>query len=167
MIKKIYENESIEVGTTGRDYDQIGYIKNKTNNKIRIEFGEVPGYIDEDGNECEIAPEPIKIEPHDTFGLLADFNGWLAIAAITTGKYSIKTINPDPSWDNDNPVHINIERLTDIVNKIINPEYETTTLWYGDIIAIEAMRRGDRLKYWLQPDSRYGGRDGAGRWNRC
>ena len=57
----IFENEIIKVNTTGKDYDFIAVIENKTNEQICIYYDEL-GYNDN--------YEPILIAPNDWVGLL-------------------------------------------------------------------------------------------------
>ena len=59
----IFENEFIKVSTTGKDYDFIAVIENKTNEQICVHYDE-PGYND--------SYEPILIAPNDWVGLLAN-----------------------------------------------------------------------------------------------
>ena len=57
----IFENEFIKVSTTGKDYDFIAVIENKTNEQICVHYDE-PGYND--------SYEPILIGSNDWVGLL-------------------------------------------------------------------------------------------------
>lgn len=57
----IFENDFIKVSTTGKDYDFITVIENKTSEQICIHYDE-PGYNDN--------YDPILIAPNDWVGLL-------------------------------------------------------------------------------------------------
>ena len=57
----IFENDFIKVSTTGKDYDFIAVIENKTNEQICIHYDK-PGYNDN--------YDPILIAPNDWVGLL-------------------------------------------------------------------------------------------------
>ena len=57
----IFENDFIKVSTTGKDYDFITVIENKTNEQICVYYDE-PGYNDN--------YDPILIAPNDWVGLL-------------------------------------------------------------------------------------------------
>ena len=57
----IFENEFIKVSTTGKDFDFITVIENKTSEQICVHYDE-PGYNDN--------YDPILIAPNDWVGLL-------------------------------------------------------------------------------------------------
>ena len=59
----IFENEFIKVNTTGKDYDFISVIENKTNEQICVHYNE-QGYNDN--------YDPILIGPNEWIGLLAN-----------------------------------------------------------------------------------------------
>lgn len=65
-MKIIFENELIRVESTGRDYDFIATIENKTDKKIRIHYKDMD-LLDTYGT--------IDVEPNDWVGLLADEEG--------------------------------------------------------------------------------------------
>ena len=78
----IFENDLIKVSTTGRDYDFIAIIDNKTDGQICIHYDE-PGYNDN--------YEPILVAPNDWIGLLADDEGRDWLKAIENNQIYIVT----------------------------------------------------------------------------
>ena len=78
----IFENDLIKVSTTGRDYDFIAIIDNKTDGQICIHYDE-PSYNDN--------YEPILVAPNDWFGLLADDEGRNWVKAIENNQIYIVT----------------------------------------------------------------------------
>lgn len=71
----IFENEQIKVKETGRDYDFIATVENKTDHEITIIFND----------DCI---EPIVVD--DWIGILADSNGYETIEAFRNGEFSIE-----------------------------------------------------------------------------
>ena len=57
----IFENDFVKISTTGRDYDFVAVIENKTNEQICVHYDK-PGYNDN--------YDPILIAPNDWVGLL-------------------------------------------------------------------------------------------------
>lgn len=78
----IFENDLIKVSTTGRDYDFIAIIDNKTDGQICIHYDE-PGYNDN--------YDPILVAPNDWIGLLADEGGRDWLKAIENNQIYIAT----------------------------------------------------------------------------
>ena len=78
----IFENDLIKVSTTGRDYDFIAIIDNKTDGQICIHYDE-PGYNDN--------YDPILVAPNDWIGLLADDEGYDWLKAIENNQIYIVT----------------------------------------------------------------------------
>ena len=78
----IFENDLIKVSTTGRDYDFIAIIDNKTDGQICIHYDK-PGYNDN--------YDPILVAPNDWFGLLADDEGRDWLKAIENNQIYIVT----------------------------------------------------------------------------
>lgn len=70
----VFENSEILVKKTGRDYDFIATIENKTDKEIVINF---------DNEEVE----PIVV--NDWIGILADSNGRETLDELTNGKFTI------------------------------------------------------------------------------
>lgn len=78
----IFENDLIKVSTTGRDYDFIAIIDNKTDGQICIHYDK-PGYNDN--------YDPILVAPNDWFGLLADDEGYDWVKAIKNNQIYVTT----------------------------------------------------------------------------
>ena len=78
----IFENDLIKVSTTGRDYDFIAIIDNKTDGQICIHYDE-PGYNDN--------YNPILVAPNDWIGLLADDEGRDWVKAIENNQIYVAT----------------------------------------------------------------------------
>lgn len=78
----IFENDLIKVSTTGRDYDFIAIIDNKTDGQICIHYDE-PSY----NNNYD----PILVAPNDWFGLLADEEGRDWVKAIENNQIYVVT----------------------------------------------------------------------------
>jgi len=71
----IFENEMILAKETGRNYDFIATIENKTDHEILITFEDE--YI-----------EPIVVD--DWVGILADSNGYETVEALKEGKFIVE-----------------------------------------------------------------------------
>lgn len=71
----IFENEMILAKETGRNYDFIATIENKTDHEILITFEDE--YI-----------EPIVVD--DWVGILADSNGYETVEALKEGKFTVE-----------------------------------------------------------------------------
>lgn len=78
----IFENDLIKVSVTGRDYDFIAIIDNKTDGQICIHYDE-PGYNDN--------YDPILVAPNDWIGLLADEEGRDWLKAIENNQIYVVT----------------------------------------------------------------------------
>lgn len=78
----IFENDLIKVSATGRDYDFIAIIDNKTDGQICVHYDK-PGYNDN--------YEPILIAPNDWVGLLADEEGRDWVKAIENNQIYVVT----------------------------------------------------------------------------
>ena len=78
----IFENDLIKVSTTGRDYDFIAIIDNKTDGQICVHYDE-PGYNDN--------YDPILIAPNDWIGLLANEEGYDWVKAIENNQIYVVT----------------------------------------------------------------------------
>lgn len=77
-MNKIFENDKIKVSETGRDYDFIAVIENKTDKEIKIVF---------DDDEMEIYN--FLIEPNDWVGFLADDEGYEQFEEVKNGRFKI------------------------------------------------------------------------------
>lgn len=62
-MKTIFENEFIRVESTGKDYDFIATIENKTDKNIRLRYNPM---------DFDVIYDTIDIEPNDWVGLLTD-----------------------------------------------------------------------------------------------
>ena len=111
----IFENDLIKVSATGRDYDFIAIIDNKTDGQICIHYDK-PGYNDN--------YDPILIAPNDWVGLLADEEGRDWVKAIENNQIYI-VIDDDEigyyptgcsmtQWNED------CEEITNHVERILN-----------------------------------------------
>ena len=111
----IFENDLIKVSTTGRDYDFIAIIDNKTDGQICIHYDK-PGYNDN--------YDPILVAPNDWFGLLADEEGRDWVKAIENNLIYVVTDDDEISyyptgcsmtqWNED------CEEITNQVERILN-----------------------------------------------
>ena len=111
----IFENDLIKVSTTGRDYDFIAIIDNKTDGQICIHYDK-PGYNDN--------YDPILIAPNDWIGLLADDEGRDWLKAIENNQIYIVTDDDEigyyptgcsmTQWNED------CEEITNQVERILN-----------------------------------------------
>ena len=111
----IFENDLIKVSTTGRDYDFIAVIENKTNQKICVHYDE-PDYNDN--------YDPILIEPNDWVGIEANDEGYDWIEAIKQNQIYIVTDDDEidcyptgcsmTQWNDD------CEEITNQVERILN-----------------------------------------------
>lgn len=86
----IFENDFIKVSTTGRDYDFIAVIENKTNEQICIHYDE-PGYND--------SYDPILIAPNDWVGLFANEKGRDWMKAFENNQIYIATNSDGIDYD--------------------------------------------------------------------
>lgn len=111
----IFENDFIKVSTTGKDYDFIAVIENKTNQEICVHYDE-SGYNDN--------YDPILIAPNDWIGLLADEEGYDWVKAIKNNQIYVVTNDDEISyyptgcsmtqWNED------CEEITNQVERILN-----------------------------------------------
>lgn len=79
-MKTVFENALIRVKTTGRDYDFIAVVENKTEHKL--------DFLPKDDLEEDF--ERFSIEPNDWIGLLADSDGRDTLDAILYGRFVLK-----------------------------------------------------------------------------
>ena len=111
----IFENDLIKVSTTGRDYDFIAIIDNKTDGQICIHYDK-PGYNDN--------YDPILIAPNDWIGLLADDEGRDWLKAIENNQIYVVTDDDEigyyptgcsmTQWNDD------CKEITNQVERILN-----------------------------------------------
>ena len=86
----IFENEFIKVSTTGKDYDFITVIENKTNEQICVHYNE-PGYNDN--------YDPILIAPNDWVGLLANEEGRDWVEAFKNNQIYVVTNSDEIDYE--------------------------------------------------------------------
>ena len=109
----IFENDFIKVSTTGRDYDFIAVIENKTNNQICIHYNE-PGYDDN--------YDPISIRSNSWVGVENDEEGRDWVKAIKNNQIYVIYDKADyyttgcsmMQWNED------CEEITAEVERILN-----------------------------------------------
>ena len=80
----IFENDLIKVSATGRDYDFIAIIDNKTDGQICIHY-------DKQSKTYVNNYDPILVAPNDWFGLLAGEEGRDWIKAIENNQFYVVT----------------------------------------------------------------------------
>ena len=86
----IFENDFVKISTTGKDYDFIAVIENKTNEQICIHYDE-PGYND--------SYDPILIAPNDWIGLLANEEGRDWVEAFENNQIYVVTNDDEIDYD--------------------------------------------------------------------
>ena len=77
----IFENDIIEIATTGHDYDFIAYIENKTDKPIKMNIAVEDNYYEED--------DAFIIEANNWIGLLADDEGYNDLDQIKKRNFKI------------------------------------------------------------------------------
>lgn len=118
MEKTILENESIRVVDTGKEYDFIAYVENKTDRPLAIvlddgaveektsefvdgewEVFDKSEYSDEDSlNEAfneyiscfDYMPENFVVKGKDWIGILADPEGRITVELLKEGKFTLE-----------------------------------------------------------------------------
>lgn len=80
----IFENELIRVESTGRNYDFIASVENKTDKNIRIHYKDMDLFD---------VYDTIDIEPNDWVGLLADEEGKGWIRTFALGQIEIEVLD--------------------------------------------------------------------------
>lgn len=85
-MKTIFENELIRVELTGRDYDFIATVENKTDKKIRIHYKDMDIFDTYDA---------IDIEPNDWVGLLADEEGRGWVRTFELGQVEVEVLGKE------------------------------------------------------------------------
>ena len=79
-MKTIFENELIRVESTGRDYDFIATVENKTDKKIRVHYKDM---------DLLDTYDTIDVEPNDWVGLLADEEGYDLVQKFELGQIEV------------------------------------------------------------------------------
>jgi hypothetical protein len=85
-MKTIFENEFIRVESTGKDYDFIATIENKTDKKIRIRYSPM---------DFDVIYDTIDIEPNDWVGLLADKEGHDLVRKFELGQIDVEVLEKE------------------------------------------------------------------------
>ena len=85
-MKTIFENELICVESTGRDYDFIATVENKTNKKIRIHYKDM---------DLLDTYDTIDVEPSDWVGLLADEEGRGWVRTFELGQVEVEVLEKE------------------------------------------------------------------------
>ena len=85
-MKTIFENELIRVESTGRDYDFIATVENKTDKKIRLRYNPM---------DFDVIYDTIDIEPNDYVGLLADKEGHDLVQKFELGQVDVEVLGKE------------------------------------------------------------------------
>ena len=85
-MKTIFENEFIRVESTGKDYDFIATIENKTDKNIRLRYNPM---------DFDVIYDTIDIEPNDWVGLLADKEGYDLVRKLELGQVDVKILEKE------------------------------------------------------------------------
>ena len=76
-MKTVFENDLIKISRTGKEYDFVGTIENKSDREIRLIFE----------NE-EI--ESFSIKSDDWIGILADDEGYSVLEEIEAERFTVE-----------------------------------------------------------------------------
>ena len=82
-MKIIFENELIRVESTGKDYDFIATIENKTDKNIRLRYNPM---------DFDVIYDTIDIEPNDWVGLLVDKEGHDLVQKFELGQVEVEVL---------------------------------------------------------------------------
>ena len=85
-MKTIFENEFIRVESTGKDYDFIATIENKTDKKIRVHYKDM---------DLLDTYDTIDVEPNDWVGLLADEEGRGWVRTFELGQIEVEVLGKE------------------------------------------------------------------------
>ena len=85
-MKTIFENELIRVESTGRDYDFIATVENKTDKKIRVHYKDM---------DLLDTYDTIDVEPNDWVGLLADEEGRGWVRTFELGQVDVEVLGKE------------------------------------------------------------------------
>ncbi len=85
-MKTIFENEFIRVKSTGRDYDFVATVENKTDKNIRIRYNPMDFLVTHD---------TIDIAPNDWIGLLADEEGYDLVQKFELGQIEVEVLEKE------------------------------------------------------------------------
>lgn len=79
----IFENEQVKMIETGRDYDFIATITNKTNRTMKVKV------------DCEDYIDVYEIQANSWVGVLADKDGWTILKKLKEGKFELDNSTND------------------------------------------------------------------------
>lgn len=85
-MKTIFENEFIRVESTGKDYDFIATIENKTDKNIRLRYNPM---------DFDVIYDTIDIESNDWVGLLADKEGRDLVRKFELGQVGVEVLEKE------------------------------------------------------------------------
>ena len=85
-MKTIFENEFIRVESTGRDYDFIATVENKTDKNIRLRYNPM---------DFDVIYDTIDVEPNDWVGLLADKEGRDLVRKFELGQVGVEVLEKE------------------------------------------------------------------------
>ena len=85
-MKTIFENEFIRVESTGKDYDFIATIENKTDKNIRLRYNPM---------DFDVIYDTIDVEPNDWVGLLADEEGRGWVRTFELGQVDVEVLGKE------------------------------------------------------------------------
>ena len=85
-MKTIFENEFIRVESTGKDYDFIATIENKTDKNIRLRYNPM---------DFDVIYDTIDIKPNDWIGLLADKEGCDLVRKFELGQVDVEVLEKE------------------------------------------------------------------------
>lgn len=77
-MKTVFENDVVKVSRTGRDYDFIAVIENKTGKEVQIIF---------DNDEME--SQNFFVSANDWVGLLANDEGYLSLEELEAERFTV------------------------------------------------------------------------------
>lgn len=76
-METVFENDVIKVSRTGRDYDFIAVVENKTNKEIKIVFND----------EFEFCN--FSVDSNDWIGLLANDDGYTSLEELEAERFTV------------------------------------------------------------------------------
>lgn len=85
-MKTIFENEFIRVKSTGRDYDFVATVENKTDKNIRIRYNPM---------DFDVIYDTIDIKPNDWVGLLVDEEGYDLVRKFKLGQVDVEILEKE------------------------------------------------------------------------
>lgn len=85
-MKTIFENEFIRVESTGKNYDFIATIENKTDKNIRLRYNPM---------DFDVIYDTIDIEPKDCVLILADKEGRDLVRKFELGQVEVEVLEKE------------------------------------------------------------------------